>query len=526
MPNTFRQLGLRLIGLMILDAFASLLIAQLYGDGYWQFASALTFITICINIIFLREKAYPLRWMSPGLALMLLISVYPILFTIYIAFTNFGTGHLLPKVQTIEVLESRQFLPEEGITLNYTAFKTTDAGENSRYALWLQDDSGAGFFAPARSAGDEGVVDLPAIGALDEEGVPLTVDGYERLDKVGLVRSITDMQDLRFGDPPNEVQLTAQLGKASALQPRYTYTAADDTVFDHKSETLYRADPNVGSFISDAGETLVPGYQVTIGARNFMRFLDNRSFRGPLLRVFIWTFAFAFFSVFFAFSLGLLIAIAFGRDMPGQKIIKSLLIIPMAIPSVITVLVWKGLLNPLNGVISTNLAAFFGQPVGWPPIFADPWWAKAALLLINVWLAYPYFMLVNSGALQAIPEDIFEAAKIDGATRWEQFRNLTLPLLLVGVGPLLIASFTANFNSINVVYLFNDGGPAMVGTSTPAGHTDILISYVYRLAFAAGGGQDFGYASAITIIIFVVLVVVTLIQYRYMKVWEEVGENV
>ncbi|HEX6385596.1 MAG TPA: maltose transporter permease, partial [Anaerolineae bacterium] len=101
-----------------------------------------------------------------------------------------------------------------------------------------------------------------------------------------------------------------------------------------------------------------------------------------------------------------------------------------------------------------------------------------------------------------------------------------LPMLLVGVGPLLIASFTANFNSFNVIFLFNGGGPPMVGTSTPAGHSDILISYVYRLAFAPGGGQDFGYASAITMIIFVILVAVTIFQYRYMRIWEEVGQNV
>jgi ABC-type sugar transport system permease subunit len=135
-------------------------------------------------------------------------------------------------------------------------------------------------------------------------------------------------------------------------------------------------------------------------------------------------------------------------------------------------------------------------------------------------------MLINSGALQAIPQDMYEAADIDGANAWQKFWNLTLPLLLVGVGPLLLGSFTVNFNSFNVIFLFNDGGPPMVGTSTPAGHSDILISYVYRLAFGAGRGQDFGYASAITIIIFTVLVLVTLIQYRYMRIWEEVGENV
>ncbi|MCA9924376.1 MAG: ABC transporter permease subunit, partial [Anaerolineales bacterium] len=118
------------------------------------------------------------------------------------------------------------------------------------------------------------------------------------------------------------------------------------------------------------------------------------------------------------------------------------------------------------------------------------------------------------------------AAEIDGANAWQQFRYLTLPLLLVGVGPLLIGSFIANFNSFNTIYLFNDGGPPIAGAATPAGHSDILISYVYRLAFGGGGGQDFGYAAAISMIIFVILLLFTLLQFRYMRIWEGVGENV
>ncbi len=115
---------------------------------------------------------------------------------------------------------------------------------------------------------------------------------------------------------------------------------------------------------------------------------------------------------------------------------------------------------------------------------------------------------------------MYEAADIDGANAWQQFRGLTLPLLLVAVGPLLISSFTVNFNSFNVIYLFNSGGPPMVGTSTPAGHSDILISYVYNLAFGRGL-NEFGYASAITFIIFLMMIVVTLFQSRRMQAWEE-----
>lgn len=517
--SSLGSIALRLLGLMIFDALALLFVYSLLADGYWQLGGAIAFITIGVNVIFLKEDFYPLRWMSPGLVFLILISVYPILFTVYIAFTNFGTGHLLPKVQAIEILEQRRYLPEEGITYQYTAFRSDD-GE---FALWLREADGQGFLVRP----DELVpLEEVELGPLDEDGVPESIAGYSRLTRVDLVRVIGQLGNLTFGEPPRVVQVTATLGRAAELVQRYVYNPDQDAILDQQTGVTYFADEQQGSFVSPEGEALVPGYQVGVGTRNFNRFLNNPSFRGPLLRIFIWTFSFALLSVLFSFTLGLSIAIAFGRDMPFKRFIKSCLIIPFAIPSVITVLIWRGLLNPLSGVISTNLAQLFNQPPGWPPVFADPWWARAAILLVNVWLAYPYFMLINSGALQAIPTDMYEAADIDGASGWQKFRNLTLPLLLVGVGPLLIASFTANFNSFNVIFLFNGGGPPMVGTSTPAGHTDILISYVYRLAFAGGRGQDFGYASAITIIIFIILVAVTLFQFRYMRIWEEVGENV
>lgn len=513
LPN----LGVRLLGLMALDALVSVWVWLLFGDGYWQLAAMVILITAGINYVVLKADAFPLRWISPGLAFMLLLSVYPIIYTIYISFTNFGTGHLLPKPQAIQVLEQRQFLPDTGKTYQYTLFR---AGENN-FALWLQPESGPGFLALP-----QGVSAAPQVGALDAKGVPTSIAGYAQLTRPQVVQALSALQDTTFAGNGKSAQLTSRLGVAAELEPRYQFDAGADAMLDRKTNTRYVADNRNGFFTSQTGETIVPGYQVNVGVRNFQRFFADPSFRGPLFLVFIWTFMFALVSVFLAFALGLLIAIAFGRDMPGAKIIKGLLIIPFAVPNVITILVWRGMLNPLDGVISTTLARIFNQPAGWPPVFADALWVKVALIVINVWLAYPYFMLVSSGALQAIPSDMYEAASIFGANGWQQFRYLTLPMLLIAVGPLLIGSFIANFNSLNVVYLFNQGGPPMVGTSTPAGHSDILISYVYRLAFAGGGGQDFGYASAISMVIFIILAVITLFQFRTMRTLEKVGENV
>ena len=121
---------------------------------------------------------------------------------------------------------------------------------------------------------------------------------------------------------------------------------------------------------------------------------------------------------------------------------------------------------------------------------------------------------------------ICAAAEVDGANGWQRFQKITLPLLLVAVGPLLVASFTFNFNNFNLIFLFIQGGPPIAGAATRAGHTDILISYVYNLAFAGGRGFDYGLASAVTILIFFIVAGITLFQFRYTKMWEEVSESV
>ncbi|HRQ38247.1 MAG TPA: ABC transporter permease subunit [Chloroflexota bacterium] len=518
---TASGLALRLLGLMIFDAGAFWMILTMWGDGYWQFAAVIAFITVLINYIWLRPEAYPLRWMSPGLAFMILISVYPIIYTVYISFTNYGTGHLLPKVQAIEVLEQRRYLPESGLAYNFTLYQNA----NGDFALLLTPEGNREAEPIVVIPGED--IEEPELGPLAEDGLPVNivipdVDApYERVARAVILRALSDLQQTTFGGEEVAVQIRG-IDRAAALQQRYTYNEETDTITDNQTGVIYIGDDQRGEFISAEGQALIPGYTVPIGFRNYQRFLGNPAFRGPLVMIFAWTVTFALFSTVLSFALGLMIALVFGRNMPGQKVIKSLLIIPFAIPGVLTILVWRGLWNPVNGIVGIWLSELMGTQIN---VFADSFWVKVALIIINVWLAYPYYVLINSGALQAIPQDMYEAADIDGANAWHQFRALTLPLLLVGVGPLIIGSFLVNFNSFNLIYLFNNGGPPIVGTPTPAGHSDILISYVYRLAFASAG-QDFGYASAITVIIFFILATITLFQYRFMRTWEKVGESV
>jgi arabinogalactan oligomer/maltooligosaccharide transport system permease protein len=179
-----------------------------------------------------------------------------------------------------------------------------------------------------------------------------------------------------------------------------------------------------------------------------------------------------------------------------------------------TALIWAGLLNAEFGAVNRLL----GMDVEW---LRDPTLAKASVLLVNTWLGFPYMFLVCTGALQAIPNELREAAYVDGATAWTAFRRVTFPLLLISLAPLLIASFAFNFNNFNVIYLLNRGGPPIIGAQTPAGHTDILISYTYRLAFEGGRGADFGFASAISMLIFVMVAAISAISFRRTRALED-----
>jgi ABC-type sugar transport system permease subunit len=202
---------------------------------------------------------------------------------------------------------------------------------------------------------------------------------------------------------------------------------------------------------------------------------------------------------------------------------RSLLILPYAIPAFISALIWRGLFNTDLGVINQILQATIGSSVRW---LQDPLWAKVALLILNLWLGFPYMMIICLGALQSINAEMYEAALVDGATSWQQFRHITLPLLMVSVAPLLVSSFSFNFNNFSVIYLLTSGRPPIAGAQTPAGHTDILISYTYRLAFESGRGTDYGLASAVTLVIFLITGVITFFNFRFTGALEDVSKNV
>ena len=508
---------IRIILLVAFDVGVVWFLQNALARGYNQLAIVVGVIAVMFNLIFLLPQAYPFRWMAFGLGFLLLFTVYPIIFTIYVAFTNYGDGHLLTKEQAIPLIEKQVFLPETGKSYSWTAFRA-DSGD---YALWLINPEGETFLAkpgeeilPA-NPGD------PGIGEADSKGVPTSIEGYQRLNLL-LAASDQNLPKIKFGLEGDQVIQIRNPSEAAELEVRYKYDAATDTVVDQSNGDIYYN--RDGTFTSQTGKTITPGFRTVVGFKNFADFVTSPALRGPLVQIVTWNFIFPTVSVLSTFALGLAIAIMFNDpEFPLKRLIRSLLIIPYTIPGLISIIIWRGLLNSEFGIVNKILNDLIGTAPRWT---TEAFWAQTAILLVNLWLGYPYMMLVSSGALQSIPSDIYEAAMIDGATGWQRFRRITLPLLLIAVGPLLIASYVYNFNNFNLIYLFISGGPPIAGAATQAGHTDILISYVYKLAFESGGrGVQYGLASAISIVVFFIVGSITLFQYRFTNMWEEASEN-
>jgi arabinogalactan oligomer/maltooligosaccharide transport system permease protein len=304
------------------------------------------------------------------------------------------------------------------------------------------------------------------------------------------------------------------LDGAVELQPTLRYDAAHDRFVRIKGGVVFR-DNGRGAFVSASGEEIEPGWKTGVGFLNFSRIIHDKFVRSPFLRVFAWTFAFATLTVLISFALGLFLAITLDKaGMRFRSIYRAVLVIPYAIPGFLSLLVWRGLLNDDFGVVNKLLHAHI------PWLFGANW-AKVSILIVSTWLTFPYFFLVSMGALQSIPQELTEAARVDGAGAWQVFRKVTLPLLLVVVAPLLIASFAFNFNNFGNIYFLTGGGPAM-NDSSVAGATDILISYTYKLAFAVGKGNDYGLASAVAIIIFFIVGTISTITFWRTKALENV----
>lgn len=250
-----------------------------------------------------------------------------------------------------------------------------------------------------------------------------------------------------------------------------------------------------------------------VGVRNFRTILATAS--RSLLPVFTWNVLFAVLTVLLNLAAGVFLAVLLSNpNLRFRALYRTLLIVPWALPNIITIQVWKGFLNQNFGAINRLLMLLdiTPEPINW--LLGNEWSARAALLLVNLWLGYPFMMIATLGALTAIPPEVYEAARIDGANAWQSFQRITAPLLRSALVPVMLTSFAFNFNNFNIIFLLTDGGPPVDwGTATARG-TDILISWAYNTAFRNQGGYAYGLGSAISLLIFVVTLAVSLINFR------------
>lgn len=259
------------------------------------------------------------------------------------------------------------------------------------------------------------------------------------------------------------------------------------------------------------------GHIKFVGFANFIEVLTG-PFKEVFLPVFGWNIIFAVVSTAGTFFLGLIVAMAVNNpNIKEKSVYRAILIIPWALPATVAILSWQGLLNGSYGAINNLLLNLhlISNPIPW---LTDPTWARVALIIVNIWLGFPYMMNVCLGALGAIPDSYYEAADVDGASKWLQFRKITLPSLAQISYPLLISSFAFNFNNFGSAFLITKGGPPRMATQF-AGYTDILASVNYKLSTQFG---RFEIASSISIIIFLILGTISYYQMKLSGQFEEV----
>lgn len=492
----------------LFDASVVFLAAILVQKGDIAIAVLVLVGTVILNVIYLNEKILPAKYIAPGLVFLAIFQVFVIGYTVYVAFTNYSTGHVLSKDQAIEALlsQSQRRLPDS------PSYAVTVVEADSKLAFLVTEPDGTAAIGTSDNP-------LEPVDATFKNGQAVAVDGYSSLTFADVLGRQDDVFALSvpLGDSVSDGSLRTLDGRtAYVYTSKLSYDAATQTLTDTETGSAY-SDGGEGAFVAADGTQILPGWQVNVGLDNFSRAVSEPSIRGPLVYVTAWTLAFAALSVILTFGLGLLMALLFNDPgMKGRTAYRIVTVLPYAFPAFLGSMVWAGMLSESFGFI--NQVILGGASIPW---LTDPALAKVSVLMVNLWLGFPYMFLIATGALQAIPGEVREAARMDGTSRWQMLRHVELPLLLVSAAPILISSFAFNFNNFNVIYLVTGGGPRDTSAGIPVGHTDILISLVYKVAFT-GQNRDYGLASAFSIIIFIVVAAISVIGFRRTKSLEEI----
>jgi arabinogalactan oligomer / maltooligosaccharide transport system permease protein len=472
---------------------------------YWAILVGIFALVVVLRIIAQRfEWIMPWYYLLPAILFLLTFSFFPVLLTITLAFTDYAgarKGDLNVSSRTaITAINGTSVSIEDPRVFNCADLRNGCVGVRvNLYTSGTLEATATTLEGTTLTLAEN----LPEGRAVNEVGIFSPLFG----DRMQIPVTASDGATLTLGREiqADMVDLTQPVGLLLESAPIARRVTAEDGA----NLTLDQALPegtNVESIArySDFG---------LLGLRNFQEI-----FRGAgrsLFPVFLWNVIFAVSTVIINTIVGVFLAVLLNNpNLRFRSLYRTLLIIPWALPTVITIQVWRGFLNQNFGAINRLLMLFdvTQTPVNW--LLGDEWSARAAILLVNLWLGFPFMMTATLGALSAIPRDIYEAAKIDGASAWETFWGVTAPLLRTALVPITLTGFAFNFNNFGLIFLLTDGGPPVDwGTATARG-TDILISWAYNTAFRNQGGYAYGMGSAISIVIFVITMAVSLINFR------------
>lgn len=261
-----------------------------------------------------------------------------------------------------------------------------------------------------------------------------------------------------------------------------------------------------------------------VGFKNFFGIFFLSSYRDTFISVLGWTLIWTICASTLQIVLGVATAVISNQSfIKGKRLFGVIFLLPWAVPAFITIMSFSNIFNDSIGAVNTQILPLLNHlplidisPIAWK---TDPFWTKTAIIMIQGWLGFPYIYVMTTGILQSIPEELYEAAKIDGANALQRFRTITLPMILYVAAPIFVTQYTGNFNNFSMIYLFNNGGPGSVGGG--AGSTDILISWIYKLT--TENAPQYSVAAAITLIISFIVIGVSLIVFKKTKAFDMEG---
>ena len=467
-------------------------------------------VVICLGLfVYLNPRTESYRYLFPGLLAFALFVIFPICLVVYISLTQYNANHLLKPAD---------------VMLRFKAEVTVSGSEP--FNFWLHRESDGKFILELRNEKkpDERFVSEPMDLVPGHDGS--FTDGPIRLNQVspneqipGQALDAPTVARERLYQPlrniPFKLPGNVLVGKTDlehfVAQKRVWKTNPDGSLTNQIDGSVIRPDFREGRFVDQNGEQIGPGFRSFVGLDNYVEIITNPRIQGPFFRIFGWTLGFSILSVVGTFTAGILLAVILEwRELKFKKIYRTLLILPYAVPGILSLLILRGLFNQEFGAVNQILKAVLGFAPAWE---TDPWAARAMILLVNVWLGYPYMMLICTGMLQSIPSTIYESAAIEGSNPMRNFFHLTLPLVLPPLFPVLVASFAFSFNNFALIYLLTAGEPKMPGGGI-AGETDILVTYTYNLAFR-DAGANYGLASAIATLLFFIVGTLSWVNLRF-----------